>query len=203
MEKPKSEETQSVPAAQETNSKSVAEELLKSKKVNLYRVCTKTHQKLAGRECASTATFIEAFRCNGYDFGKACIAAIATVGGKHAPIQEAMRFLKDYNPNADLPDIVPGWGSGFVKERPDPELDDLARQIEDIAPDLWHRIVEITSRLHMSHKYIYPNAACYTAGVALILNYPFETADFLLIHPRMTVWETMAQVIVRPNPLMS
>lgn len=158
-----------------------------------HNECHKAHSALALGNCTSTAVFMEAFRTNGQDFGKAVIAALATLGGIHAPIRQAYRFLATYDKAQALPKRVPGWGSDFVKGERDKSLDGWAKSIFLCDGDFFEeRIANVTDRLHAAGKEIFPNAACYTAATALLLNFPEETAEYLLIEPRLSTWSGLA-----------
>lgn len=167
---------------------------------SLNSECYKAHTALALRQCTSTAVFMEAFRTNGNDFRQAVIAALATLGGIHAPIRKTYRFLANYDKTQALPEVVPGWGSDFIEKERDRQLDDWAKSIWLANHNFFDNIiVNITDRLHAAEKLIYPNAACYTAATALILNFPEETAEFLMINPRLSAWSGLANNTLELN----
>ena len=126
------------------------------------------------------------------DFGSACIMAIASLGGLHGPVEQAMKLLSDPGAIRTAEVLlqdgskVPGWGSSFVKEDKDPVFDTLDRMLYDTGRNLWYLIVDITD--HLCSKDIYPNAACYTAACCILNEIPPCVAVKTLIKGRIDSW---------------
>lgn len=139
----------------------------------------------------SSTVFADAAKGSG-DFGKACIAALATLGGEHAPITAARRFL--YNPRRTVYEMlesgerVPGWGNAFYRYRPDPAWDAVALRLKVQHPQHHIRIDTISKELLACGKHLFPNAAAYTAVVAHIIDLPLGAEAALLLLGRVPAW---------------
>jgi len=125
----------------------------------------------------------------GVDLKSAYIAALASIGGIHAPIERIRRVLEN-QPHpfwAQSEDKIPGWGNSFHKGVPDPNCTALSTMI-DRWPELSGPINSITAMLHKKGKMIFPNLGCYTAAVAIIIDFPHGAELSLVALPRMTAW---------------
>jgi citrate synthase len=139
----------------------------------------------------SSTVFADAAKGSG-DFGKACIAALATLGGEHAPITEARRLL--YSPRRAVAEMlenserIPGWGNAFYRYRRDPAWDDVANIMQQEHPQHAIRIDTITEELRLCGKHLFPNAAAYTAAAAHITGMPWGSETALLLAGRLPAW---------------
>jgi hypothetical protein len=162
----------------------------------LHEELLRVHEVLAARENLSSQMISCAAKVE-KDFGSACIMAIASLGGLHAPIEQTMKLLS--GPSAIrtaevlLQDgsKVPGWGSSFVKGEKDPIFDELDYIMYKPGNHtkfgtLWHHIADITDTLRS--KNIFPNAACYTAAACLLNDIPPCIAIKVLIQGRIEAW---------------
>ncbi len=157
----------------------------------LHEELIRVHAHLATRENLSSQLISCAAKAE-KDFGSACIMAIASLGGLHAPIEQTTNLLLD--PNAirtaevllQEGNKVPGWGSSFVKGEKDPIFDALDGMVYEHSMKLWCLIVDITDRL--CSKDIYPNAACYTAACCILNEIPPCVALKTLIQGRIDSW---------------
>ena len=151
------------------------------------------HDRLARRENLSSVV-ISQYATAEKDYISSIAAGMLAIGGVHGPVSQVVRFLSgsSYAEEARLrikgKRLVPGWGSGFVKGRPDPELSRIDRVLCVRNRDIWARIREITDILHESGKKVFPNAACYTGSVCLALGFPAEAALYWLIRGRIGAW---------------
>jgi citrate synthase len=151
------------------------------------------HDRLARRENLSSSVISQCAMAE-KDYISSIVAGMLTYGGRHGPVSQVVRFLSgpSYADEARLrikgKRLVPGWGSDFVKGRPDPELSRIDRVLCVRNREIWARIREITDILHESGKKIFPNAACYTASVCLALGFPAEAALYWLIRGRIGAW---------------
>ena len=151
------------------------------------------HAELASRENFSS---LLVGQCAGSekDFISSLAAALLTLGGRHGPTELTTRFLSsrscinetEFRIKSSL--LVPGWGSAFHKEEPDPHFDKLDEYLSEDNPKIWGRIEDITELLHNADKILYPNAACYTAAVAITEGIPPEVSVSLLIRGRLETW---------------
>jgi len=162
----------------------------------LHEELLRVHAVLATRENLSSEMISCAAKVE-KDFGSACIMAIASLGGLHAPVEQAMNLL--LNPNAiRIAEVllqdgskVPGWGSSFIKGEKDPVFDTLDYMLYNPGihtkySTLWHLITDITD--HLRSKDIYPNAACYTAACCILNEIPPCVAVKTLIQGRIDSW---------------
>lgn len=160
------------------------------------------HNKIALRDNASLGAIINTAAAGGKDFFTSLAAGLLTLGETHAPLMQTYDFLmlhnshKEFNPEdfvkkaqdsyLSLGKRVPGWGSGFVKDKPDPmfeKLDDML-QSHDI-----HTVGgRITEYLHMMGYNIYPNASYYTIASCLATNTPIQSAPYHLVNARLHSW---------------
>ncbi len=120
----------------------------------------------------------------GVDLKSAYIAALASIGGIHAPI-EKIRSVLEWQTYTE--GMVPGWGNSFHKGVPDPNCETLAAMLGGWK-DMDSRINSITAMLHERGKMIFPNLGCYTAAVAIIIDFPHGAELSLVALPRMTAW---------------
>ena len=162
----------------------------------LHEELLRVHAVLATRENLSSEMISCAAKVE-KDFGSACIMAIASLGGLHAPIEQTMELLS-YPTAIRIAEVllqdgskVPGWGSSFVKGEKDPIFDTLAYMLYKPEPrhpvfKLWYLIADITD--HLCSKNIWPNAACYTAACCILNEIPPCVAIKTLIQGRIDSW---------------
>lgn len=129
------------------------------------------------------------------DFSKAVAAAILTIGAKHAPIEDTIEFLQKsirepgWVENYLEPgEPVPGWGSSFHKNEPDPLWKEVENLIDKFYPKLGDALTDVTATLHERKIMIFPNPSAYTACVALALDMPPALATYLFIAARLSAW---------------
>jgi len=157
----------------------------------LHEELLRVHDVLATRENLSSQMISCAAKVE-KDFGSACIMAIASLGGLHAPVEQAMKLLSDPDAIRTAEVLlqdgskVPGWGSSFVKGEKDPIFNTLEGMIYDYSMKLWCLIIDITD--HLCSKNIWPNAACYTAACCILNEIPPRVAVKTLIQGRIDSW---------------
>lgn len=151
------------------------------------------HRAATRRQNLSSEVLKASFMGNGNDFNKSVAAASCTLGGLHAPIEQAYEFLSG-DTNVDYyiyrEEKIPGWGNSFVKGKPDNIWDRVAVEIDRTRPVWSWKINYITGRLH--DKLIFPNAACYTAAVAVIIGMPKKISPALVHEARLWTWAELA-----------
>lgn len=123
------------------------------------------------------------------------IAALACLGEMHGPIEAAYDYIRPQREGFTLAMLggdkngkIPGWGNSFVKGRIDDAFLPVDQTLEANFPRNHSRIREITGLLHANGKHVFPNPACYTAAVALILGMPKHLAPMLFIQARLEAW---------------
>lgn len=131
------------------------------------------------------------------------IAALASLGEMHGPIEEAYTILAPDSRSVGLEFLAthvgkcPGWGNSFIRGRIDDAFLPVDNCLEANFPRSHARLREITAALHARGKYIFPNPAAYTATTALILGMPRHVAPMLFVLGRTEAWaELFHRVIV-------
>lgn len=174
------------------------EPVLAPEESKLLDAVYQAHAKSALRENVSTVALKHAAAGSGR-LETALIAALASIGGSHAPIAEIYRFLKRLNEEV-LKDAahrvangaaVPGWGNSFFKGRPDPDWYAVRDELDNW-PGISGRITAVTQFLHSQGKHVYPNAGCFTAAAAIVVGMPAKMTPYLLIRGRLEVWTSLA-----------
>lgn len=119
----------------------------------------------------------------------ALVAAISTIGGLHAPLEQTMQFLSLDNPVAAI-DIskIPGWGSSFERGHKDPIWLEVDYILKDRFPQMYDKIDSVTNEFQRLGKNIYPNPSAYTAATCLILGVPEKIATYIFIAARLQGW---------------
>lgn len=162
----------------------------------LYEAVMRAHGASAHRKNCSTLGLLNAYAGSG-DYVQAIIGALATLGGKHAPLLETYRILISNSTTEGIGPFVgkiEGWGNSFEKGHPDP-IWSAVEECLDAFP-IGARIRYITEALHAAGKLVYPNPSAYTAAAAIVLNMPPEIMPFLFIGGRLASW---SQLILSQN----
>lgn len=168
---------------------------LMAKRPDLMRALAEAHDKSARRGNISLLTVANAAAGSGCYFS-AIAAGLMTLGGNHAPIEQCMELLGSKDPVATAAEMlckgqkVPGWGNSFVKGKPDPDWDGVAKCLEG----QWVAVSirAITKRLQESGKIIYPNPGCYTAAAAIVMGIHPKVAAYLFVASRLLAWTDVA-----------
>jgi citrate synthase len=132
------------------------------------------------------------------DIGKAIAAAILTLGGKHAPLEQTMAFLSLEHPELAVERLlakkekVPGWGGSFQKDGIDPFWSDVDASLRKWYLQLSQKLEDVTKELHRQGKFIYPNPSAFTATVAIALRVPAKLLVYLFIAARLDAWAEIA-----------
>lgn len=165
----------------------------------LMAAFTAMHQNGARRACASTYILSSTFKVNGFHAQQSIIAAIATMGGEHAPLVRAQLLLQEVldDPNRfgfivgqySKRNRIPGFGSGFVKGEPDPIHAEINDIIKELSPKTHYYMVELHHAVQDTiSKHLYPNTALYSAATAILLNIPPYVLPGMAIEARMPIW---------------
>jgi len=119
------------------------------------------------------------------------IAALASLGGAHGPIEETVALLQMPGREMTLIPLkmkVPGWGNSFEKGRKDPLWLAVDAHLEAFFPAQFRRLEDITRQLHAAGKTIYPNPSAYTASAAMIVGLPARASAYLFVRARLDGW---------------
>ena len=154
---------------------------------DLHAAVLELHSELAKRDCAST-TIIKAMAGMSKDMPEAIAAGLLSLGGHHAPIDQAMQVWKfggmpEY---FDQWQTIPGFGSSWYRAQPDPAFDGLREMLpERVVYDL-DALTEAVQAYY--EKPLYPNAAMYTAVSADVMGKDSKFATSLLLRGRIDTW---------------
>ena len=152
----------------------------------LLAAVDRAHVASCARENVSKLVFQYASFGSG-QYVNGIIAALASLGGPHGPIEETAHFL-ERGVRKTEGGKVPGWGNSFIKGQKDPlwlEVDDLLKEHFPLA---WEKLETITEELQAAGKNIYPNPSAYTATAALIVGLPPKAAAYLFLRGRLDGW---------------
>lgn len=153
----------------------------------LHLAILQLHSELAQRECASTSV-LKACASIGKDLSESLAAGLLTLGGHHAPVEQAMKVWERRNEPLYLQtwNIVPGFGSSWYTGEPDPIFESLHTHL---STETLMGITDLTTMVQaQTDKKLYPNAALYTAIAASIMGYDSKFASSLLVRGRIDQW---------------
>jgi citrate synthase len=168
-------------------------EPLKAEETALLKALFKAHYSSCFRSNPSSVTVVNAIDAS-CDFSKAVAAAILTIGGKHAPIEQTIAFLsasdllQQTRHLLGFKEKIPGWGGTFQKDGQDPIWQEVDTLLREFYPELASKLDLVTRELAEERKDIYPNPSAYTACVALALQIPAKFASYLFIAGRLSGW---------------
>lgn len=151
------------------------------------------HSASAWRANASSTAAQTAAAGSG-DFSKALIAALATLGWRHAPLEDCCAFLDQPDPAGAVQDwlasgrLVPGWGNAFEKGHHDPLWLDVRTTLANDFAGALAKLDAVTAALHAAGLTIYPNPGGYTALAAGLLGLPAPVAAWLFVAGRFGGW---------------
>lgn len=151
----------------------------------LMELLIRAHQEAAESNSNASSQLCQIASAGSGDFSKGMIAAIASIGGMHAPLYQARMVYrhatKEWIANQK---IVPGFGNSFYKGSIDPSFVNLDAVLRVTYPEVSARIDE----LHGWVKKVYPNAALYTAAVCELCKVPDGIESVLFVISRAPVW---------------
>lgn len=161
----------------------------------LLHAVFEAHGESAMRENCSTQALLVA-AAGSRSLPQSLIAALSTLGERHAPLKETYDFLLQPNPEEVIGQIltvggkVPGWGNSFHKG-PDPVWEPVRNTLQQCFPEMHSRLLEVTAILHSFGKPLQPNPSAFTAATAIILGMPKEMSYYLLIAGRLLNWHRL------------
>lgn len=159
----------------------------------LAEACWTAHAAVALRGNASHMALRLSAQASG-DYCKAIIAALTTVGIRHAPMEQTYALLTNPDTSNAVETMlkegqkIAGWGNSFVRGEPDPAWAECARLIGEHNPALAEKIASITELLHSKGKNIFPNPSCYTAAIVICMSLPAQACYHLFIQGRLHAW---------------
>lgn len=161
--------------------------------IELLDVVREAHRQSVFRDNPSSVAFRIAFQASG-SFTKALIAALSTLGGQHAPLEQTYDLLTSRVP-ADTAyrilksgGMVPGWGTSF---KDDTIWAAVAGVLERDFPERWDSLASVTKVLHDFGKFVEPNPSAFTACAAIELGLPKEQAAWIFVSGRLDAWASL------------
>jgi citrate synthase len=151
----------------------------------LVNLLLQAHHACTFRENCSTQALLQAGGGSGH-LVNGLIAALATLGETHGPVQDAYEVLERGSMNPAV--RTAGWGNSFVRGKPDPALNVVNNFLGEHWPQIAGTIDIITEQLHAAGKKVFPNPGCYTAAVAMAIGMPAYLAPLLFVEGRMLAW---------------
>ena len=161
---------------------------------NVEGALIELHTRLAARQNASTATVEGAAQLR-LPLPQAISLALGTMGGAHAPIRATYNHQKMRNERFAAAteqmlldgQTIPGYGSAFVKDQPDPLIGDFIMEYlsEGWQADIAERTVLVQIATGCN---IYPNAALVSAVSALAILEDASWAEACMVRGRMNPW---------------
>lgn len=163
------------------------------------------HASSARRENVSS----QVLRATAFGSGRyetALAAALNTLGGIHAPLINTFIFLNHPDVTRRARELmskgkrVPGWGSDFATDAPDPLWNEVAQLLNEHFRPLSDKIEHITRLLHADGKPIYPNPSCYTAACGLAIGIPRVILPWIFVQGRLGAWSALIlETLHRPS----
>lgn len=159
----------------------------------LMAALAEAHHSCTFRQCPSTVAVGMAAKASG-DYYKAIASGLLQFGGLHGPLVETQLFLENERivgvaeQKLARKEIIPGWGTSFVKGKLDPALNQVDEVLRRVHPELYARIATVTGILHRAGKVIYPNPSAYTAATAITIGLPAKLCPWLLVSQRLIAW---------------
>ena len=176
----------------------------------LYSIICDTHARLAFRQNASSLAVAQMANL-GKSFPDAVAAACLTLGAIHAPIEACCRLWNmpdedcriTINEMATAGKLVPGWGSSFVKDLPDQELQAAHEALPEKTQQRLIRLTGVVnkslSRAQEKNVVLFPNLGLYTAIYAELLGMSPITASSLALSGRLGPWLNIYEANYRPG----
>jgi citrate synthase len=165
----------------------------------LVNVLFEAHAKCVWRDNCSTQALQQA-AFGSKHLPSAIIAALATLGETHGPVEEAYDVLQYNRPHTFDGVIIPGFGNSFIKNRIDDAFLSVDQTLEALFPRHHSRLREITDALHVRGKRVFPNPAAYTATVALVLGMPRHLSPVLFVLGRLEAWAELFNRVLTAKP---
>lgn len=162
----------------------------------VWNLLREAHRVGARRQCASTISLLNSYQAT-QDSTKAITAAIACLGGKHAPIPEIMAFWHNVfhsgNPEMVLAQslrhdpMVPGFGNSFVKGWDEEQLGELRRVMCVVMKNEMAMLRRLEHHVK-EYKPIWPNLGMFTAIVFTERGIPLRHAMGYTVLLRIEAW---------------
>lgn len=162
-------------------------------KSRLFDAVFEAHHQSVFRDNPSTVAFRLAYQATG-SFTNALSAALATLGGLHAPLAQTYDLLSNKSPADAAYRIVksggkvPGWGTSF---KDDAIWQPVAEIFREDFPESWYVLQQVTDVLHGFGKNVEPNPSAFTAMTVIAFGLPKEMAAWLFVSARLDAWAAL------------
>lgn len=162
---------------------------LSEDEAQLLQLTLEAHANSAFRQNVSSIVLCNVATGSG-DYTKALIAALAALGGTHAPLCSTWNFLEAGDTNGRLlrREKLPGWGNSFVRGSDDPLWSGVDALLRKLNADLMAHVSAVTEALHVVGRKVYPNPSLYTVAVAMTLGIPKAVTPWLFVMGRLNSW---------------
>lgn len=163
--------------------------------------------EIALRENASAAS-VATLADVGKDYFTSIAGGLLSLGEIHAPLSQTFKLLQRCSEDNIENEIkthllngykVPGWGSSFIKGKPDPVFFAVDCMLEGTETKETEK--RITSFLHEEGLKLYPNASYYTIACCIESKLPVEDAAFHLVSARLAAWTHLWKATTKGNSL--
>ena len=163
--------------------------------------------EIALRDNASAAS-VATLASVGKDYFTSVAGGLLSLGEIHAPLSQTCKLLKRCSEENYENEIkthlvnnykIPGWGSSFIKEKPDPVFFAVDCMLEGTKTKETER--RITKYLHKEGLNLYPNASYYTIACCIESKIPTEEASFHLVAARLPAWTHLWKATNKNNSL--
>lgn len=161
------------------------------KELRLWRAVEAAHAASCNRPNYSVSSLKLAGAGSGR-LTNAYIAALASLGGQHGPIEETYQFLSSPDPVdvairrlASGQKII-GWGNSFVTNKPDPQWTEVDSILREDFNEHYAKLSAVSGLL--VDKGLFPNPSAYTALTAIIVGLPRWASPYIFVASRIDAW---------------
>lgn len=166
--------------------------------------------RAAARDNDNLSKILCAEACRGgLSFPQGTIAALASMGGVHAPVTQARVVYASMGDREIVAGLamgrrVPGFGNSFHKADIDPAWLGFYNEIcRKRIPSAGARLDHLAWLLEKAGHDLAPNAAAFTAVAADAIGLPWGVESLLVIMPRLPVWaQHCAPLLANIKPLI-
>lgn len=166
----------------------------------LLHAVMQAHADAAGANTPASTQVCQIQGLMGLPFESAVMAAINTIGGKHAPVTRTRQFWfyqldalnhglwKDsLKARLENGEIIPGFGHSIHKGAIAPELS-AARECLKLFPEAESFVNEATEIMQAAKPDLAPNMALFTALACELAGMRFGVESLVFVLPRLPVW---------------
>lgn len=167
----------------------------------LLHAVMQAHADAAGKNSPASTQMCQIQGMARMPFESAIIAAMNTVGGRHAPLTRTRQFwfydLAALQHNAwkdalkaklEAGEIIPGFGHSIHKGASSPELDPVRKVIDGMFPEASAFVADAAAIVQSVKPSLAPNIALYTALACELVGMRYGIESLVFVLPRLPVW---------------